>query len=105
MSSGQWAVGGGQKDMTSPGIEVAIEELVLHGLDPSDRDGIREVIERELERLFRERGVPESLRNGSKVARLDHAGIEVAAGSRAAAIGVQVAQSLYQRIAASGRGP
>ena len=87
--------------MRSRGIEIAIEELVLHGLDPSDRDGIREIIQRELERLFREHGVPESLGDGSNVARLEHAGIEVPAGSRADAIGAQVARSLYQQVAGS----
>ncbi|MDT5122146.1 MAG: hypothetical protein QOC96_1628 [Acidobacteriota bacterium] len=82
-------------------IEIAIEELVLHGLDPSDRDGIREVIEREMERLFAERGVPPQLSRGGKIAHLDNAGIEVQAGSRAVEIGSQVARSLYQRVADS----
>jgi hypothetical protein len=88
--------------MRSRRIEIAIEELVLHGLDPSDRDGIREVIERELQRLFTERGVPPQLsRSGSKIVRLDNARAEVQAGSRAAEIGSQVARSLYQRVADS----
>jgi hypothetical protein len=87
--------------MRSRKIEIAIEELVLHGLDPSDRDGIREVIERELQRLFTERGVPPQLSRGSKIAHLDNAGIEVQAGSRAGEIGSQVARSLYQQVADS----
>jgi hypothetical protein len=84
--------------MTSPRIEVAIEELVLHGLDPRDRDGIRDSIERELERLFAARGVPESLAAGGKIAELSNAVIEVQAGSHADALGAQVAQSLYKRV-------
>jgi hypothetical protein len=83
--------------MKSHRIEIAIEELVLNGLDPSDRDGIREVIERELQRLFTERGVPPQLSRGGKIPRLENAAVEVQAGSRADAIGAQVARSLYQR--------
>ena len=84
--------------MKSYRIEIAIEELVLHGLDPSDRDGIREAIQRELERLFHERGVPGSLAAGGKTVHLEHAAVEVQAGSRADAIGAQVAHSLYGRV-------
>ncbi len=84
--------------MSSPRLEIAIEELILHGLDPSDRDGIREVIQRELERLFAERGVPPSLAERGS-ARLEHAGLEVRAGSKAQAIGAQVAQSVYGKLA------
>jgi len=87
--------------MRSRKIEIAIEELVLHGLDPSDRDGIREVIERELQRLFAERGVPPHLARSGKIPRLENAAVEVQAGSRADAIGSQVARSLYQRVADS----
>ncbi|HEY0083387.1 MAG TPA: hypothetical protein VGB61_11390, partial [Pyrinomonadaceae bacterium] len=82
--------------MTGQRIEIAIEELILHGIDPSDRDGIRDSIERELERLFSERGVPEPLAAGGKIAQLNNAVIEVQAGSRADAIGALVAQSLYR---------
>lgn len=89
--------------MRSRGIEIAIDELVLHGLDPSDRDGIREIIERELGRLFAERGMPPEFSRGGQLVQLDGARIEVEAGSRAAAIGVQVAQSLYHQVAGSSR--
>ena len=87
--------------MRSRKIEIAIEELVLDGLDPNDRDGIREVIERELQRLFAERGVPPELSRGGKIPRLENAAVEVQAGSRADAIGAQVARSLYQKVADS----
>jgi hypothetical protein len=80
-------------------IELTIDELVLHGLDPSDRAGIREAIERELSRLFAQRGVPPSLAaERGRTARLDDATDEVQAGSRADAIGAQVARTLYGKL-------
>ena len=83
--------------VTERRIDLRIEELVLHGLDPSDRAGLREVIERELARLFAERGAPPSLATrGRRFARLEHAATEVPAGSRADRIGAQVARTLYE---------
>lgn len=79
-------------------IELVIDELVLHDLDPSDRAGIREATERELSRLFAERGVPNSLAAEGREARLDDARVEVQTGSRADAIGTQVARTLYGRL-------
>ena len=37
-------------------IELHIEELVLHGFSPRDRDAIGEAVQRELTRLFVEQG-------------------------------------------------
>jgi hypothetical protein len=83
-------------------IELTIDELVLHGLDPSDRAGIREAIERELSRLFAQRGVPPTLAGrGVRAARLEDATEEVQAGSRADAIGAQVARTLYGKLSNS----
>jgi hypothetical protein len=73
-----------------------IEELVLHGFSPYDRYRIAAAVEAGLARLFSERGVPPSLARGGDMARLDGDAFEVAPGSRAEAIGGQVAQALYR---------
>jgi hypothetical protein len=76
-------------------IELHIEELVLHGFAPKDRHAIGEAIQRELTRLFAEQGVPQSFGRGYEAARLDGGAFHVKPGSKADAIGTQVAQSVY----------
>ena len=81
--------------MKPASLELHVEELVLHGFAASDRYRIGEAVERELGRLFTERGTPPSLRQGSEIERLDGGAFEVKPGSGAEAIGIQVAQAAY----------
>ena len=81
--------------MTTQNIELHIQELILHGFSPGDRYRIGEAIQRELSRLLTERGVPPSLSHGDEIAHLDGGSFNVASGSKAEAIGRQVAQSVY----------
>ncbi|MEW6732882.1 MAG: hypothetical protein AB1489_16270 [Acidobacteriota bacterium] len=76
-------------------IELHIEELVLHGFSLIDRYRISEAIEQELTRLFTEQGVPASLIQYNEVASLNVGDFRVAENSKAAAIGVQIAQAMY----------
>jgi hypothetical protein len=76
-------------------IELHIEELVLHGFAPGDRYRIGEAVERELARLFARQGTPPSLAQGGEIEHLDGRTFEVKPGSRAEAIGAQVAQAVY----------
>jgi hypothetical protein len=76
-------------------IELHIEELVLHGFSPGDRYRIGEAVERELARMFADRGVPQSLERGGEIARVDAGAFEVAPGSRAEAVGAEVAKAVY----------
>lgn len=76
-------------------VELHLEELVLHGFSPGDRYRIGEAVERELTRLFIEQGVPPSLAQGGEVAHLDGGMFKVAPGSKAEAIGAQIAQAVY----------
>ena len=76
-------------------VEIHIDELVLEGFLPEDRSGIGESLERELSRLFQERGVPQSLTADKQVDEIKGGSFEVAAGSRAERIGRQVAGAVY----------
>jgi hypothetical protein len=78
-----------------PGIELDIDELVLHGFAPGDGDQIGAAIRRELARLFAEQGLPAGLGTGGAVPRLDGGGFQVAAGATTDAIGAQVAHAVY----------
>lgn len=80
---------------TRHAVELHIEELVLHGFPPQDRYRIGAAVEAELARLFAEQGVPPPLAQGGEMSHLDGGSFEVALGSRAEAIGSQVAEALY----------
>jgi hypothetical protein len=81
-------------------LEIRELELVLDGFPAADKDRIARAVQRELERLFVERGVPPSMEGGGDVAKLDDGSFEVAAYSSPEEIdpeeiGTQVARMLY----------
>jgi hypothetical protein len=79
-------------------IELRVDELAMHGFEPSDRYRIGEAVQRELSRLFTEQGLPPSLAQGGEVARLDGGTWEAEPASAAEAIGSQVAQAVYRAL-------
>jgi len=81
--------------MMPKNVELHIEELVLRGFAPGDRYRIGEAVERELTRLLADRGVPQSLAEVGEIASVDGGAFEVAPGSRAEAVGAQVAKAVY----------
>jgi hypothetical protein len=76
-------------------IKLHIEELVLDGFPAGDHYHIANLVERELSRLFAEKGVPHSLTKGGEIAHLDGGVFEAARGSKPEAIGTKVAQAVY----------
>lgn len=80
-------------------VELRIEELVLYGFPPGDHHRIGDDAERELSRLFTERGVPPSLDRAIDVPSLDAGSFEMARGPGSAAVGEQIARSLYAGMA------
>jgi len=90
--------------MTTPNLEIHIEELVLQGFDGlsarswqgMDRARISATVQSELARLFTERGIPPSLNRGGQVTSLDGGALDIAPGSGVEAIGSQIAQALYR---------
>jgi hypothetical protein len=82
-------------DLRSANLELQIEELVLHGFAPGDRYLIGAAVQAELSRLFAEQGVPRSLGQSSEVPALNMGDVQVVSGMKPAAIGSQIAQSIY----------
>ncbi|HEX5503432.1 MAG TPA: hypothetical protein VFW96_12475 [Thermomicrobiales bacterium] len=74
-------------------VELRIEELVLHGFAPGDRAPLGAAVERELARLFAERGVPPALLGGGEIARLDAGSFTAERGVEAT--GARVARAVY----------
>lgn len=77
-------------------LEVLIEQLVLHGVAPGDRQLIGAAVQQELTRLFAEQGVPRLLMQGGAIDRLDGGRLEVVAGAEPEGMGVQIAQAVYR---------
>jgi hypothetical protein len=78
-----------------PSIELTIEELVLHGFPAGDRFSIADALERELIRLFSEKGAPQSWTQGGERSSLDGGQFQARPDAKAKTIGAQVAQSVY----------
>lgn len=76
-------------------VELHIEELVLHGFAPEDQHRIGEAVERELESLLVEPGMP-SLNSDLEIGDMDAGEIALARGARPEAIGAQVARAVYR---------
>jgi hypothetical protein len=81
--------------MRPQNVELHIEELVLHGFAPSDRDHIAEAIKHELIRLFADQGMPPSSTNSMERAQMEAGAFNVTPDCTAAAIGTQTAQAVY----------
>jgi hypothetical protein len=76
-----------------PKVEIHIDKLVLEGFLPEDRFRIGESLEKELSRLFQERGVPQSLTAEKQIDAIKGGSFEVASGAER--IGRQVAGAVY----------
>jgi hypothetical protein len=77
------------------GIELHIEELVLHGFLSRDRYAIADAVERELARLMAAPDLGGLARSRSHVERLDGGTFTVTPGASGHTVGAQVAQALY----------
>lgn len=88
--------------MTSaPDIEIHIDELVLHGIDPADRHAVGEALERALGRLLAERGWPGGGLEPTHVAAIDAGELALAPGAGPEAIGAGVAGAVLRALPAS----
>jgi hypothetical protein len=74
-----------------PDIELHIEELVLHGVDPADRHRIGDAVERELARLLVERPIAAR----TDLEHIDAGTRRLPAQAKAPAIGAQVARAVH----------
>jgi hypothetical protein len=81
-----------------PGVEIHIEELVLHGLAPGDRHGIGDAVQIELARLFAGDGAARLSGGPWAAGALDAGEFRLPPGATAQVIGVQVARAVYGQI-------
>ncbi len=79
-----------------PSMALHIEELVLHGFAPGDRQRLGEALQRELTRLLAGGGRPGWLAQGGEVARLDGGELTLTPGTPAETVGARVARAVYR---------
>jgi|WetSurMetagenome_2_1015567.scaffolds.fasta_scaffold1597963_2 hypothetical protein len=83
-------------------VELAIDELVLHGLPPAQRERIAAAVQAELQRLLDEGGLPPALAQGGRLPELRLGDLRVAPGAQPAALGAQIAASIYTSMGGEG---
>lgn len=78
-------------------VNLNIERLVLEGfqLRPGEHLLVRAAVERELSRLFTERGVSPQLLSGGAMPRLDAGDMRLNGGETPRQVGTQIARTLY----------
>jgi hypothetical protein len=82
--------------MTPRQIEIHIEELVLHGVDPADRHAVADAIQRELQALVAREGISTLLARPELAARVAPGPITLAPEARPAQLGQSVARAIHQ---------
>ena len=75
-----------------PRIDVHIEELVLHGFQPSDRRAIADAIASEVTRVLAQPGAV--LTHDRRIPRIDAGQVQWEAGGGARRIGAEVARAV-----------
>ena len=76
-------------------VKLHIEELVLHGFPPQDRQRIAQAVQQELTRLLSQGPVPSALTGGGAIPQLDGGEFHVRHGATPEQTGAQVARNLY----------
>ena len=76
-------------------IELHIDELVLHGFAPGDRERIGAAVQRELARLVAEQGTPDSWKQSGEIEDLDAGKFNLRA-NKPDIVGVQIAQAVHR---------
>jgi len=80
-------------------IELKIDNFVLEGIDPRHRGRVVSALEKELTRLFMEKGAPQSMSQGGDAAEIDAGALKGNPPGRPGLIGEGVAQLIYKGLA------
>ena len=76
-------------------VKLHIEELVVHGMAPVDREQIGQSIQGELTRLLVERGVPAALMQPHAIECLRCRAVHSGLGARTEMLGAHIAKAVY----------
>jgi len=79
-------------------VRVHIDELVLHGFAPGDRQRIASAVEQELARLMSEQGMPAFRGKAPDLARITAGQFRVKDGAKPQAAGAQIARAVFRSL-------
>ncbi len=82
-------------DVSAGRIELRIDSLVLHGVDPRARYRVADAFSAELTRLLTERGVPAALASAGEKPAIDAGEMRLGGGSDRST-GVDLANAVYR---------
>jgi hypothetical protein len=80
------------------GVEIHIEQLVLHGFASADRHRIAAAVERELARLIQKNGLSAPGHARIHLDRVPAGAFQVKPGAKPEATGSQIAQALFKSL-------
>jgi hypothetical protein len=80
------------------GIELRIEELVLHGFAARDRHRIAAAVESELTRMLNAEGTEGALGNPAELGRLNGGAFEVKPGTKPQEAGTRIARAVFRSL-------
>jgi hypothetical protein len=87
-----------QKIGKASSIELNIDQLVLEGFPSRDRYRLSNAIQQGLDRIIRERGIPDSLRENRRIGQINLDSINMQSNQRPEKLGQQVARSIYNSL-------
>jgi hypothetical protein len=79
-------------------IALQIDSLVIEGADPSHKERIVGALEKELTRLFSEKGAAREMAVKGDVAKIDAGALKGNPAGRPGVIGTRAAQNIYRAI-------
>jgi hypothetical protein len=79
--------------MTDRQLQLTLDHLVVHGMPPAHAKALGPLVQRELQRLVAEGGVPAHLANGGRVPALP--GLRAAPGAPPHVVAADVARAVY----------
>lgn len=91
-----------ERNLEEPNVEMKIEQMILEGFSPSDRYRIGDSVQNELEHMLTDQRVSWTINKSIELETLDGGEFATTHATRAASVGNQLAQSVYQGISRIG---
>ena len=85
-------------DGSPQSIELHIDQLLMEGMQPSDRYQFGHAVQTELARLLTEQGIPANVNSSAQLERLAAGNFAITSAPRPATVGRQVAEAVYRGI-------
>ena len=86
---------GRSRIVTEPSVELTIQELIVDGVEASQRHPLGEAVRTELTRLLKDEGLSAQAQSPRALAEVDGGAISIQRGDRGEAVGGRIARAIY----------